>query len=219
MSEPFWFDEPRILFSKDTWSVFVPQPNMPVKTALNAVVRFVVYLSLLLLIAARDVSYILFIPPVLLATIVFARIFSEPKRLAESFASGTVLTNAPSDGDPAEPSADNPFMNPQLTDIGRNFRPAPDITTKETRDKINRAVQRTSNLYMDTSDVFDLVQSQRNFHSVPTNDYAGFLAFLGKNGQRTNEKGLSEGYVVAKGTVAESAAATVGSPASGALSA
>ena len=218
MSEPFWFDEPRVLFSKDTWSQFVPQPNMPVKAALNAVVRFVVYLSLLLLLATRDVWYILCVPPVLLASIFFARVFMEPKRL-ESFASGAVLTSASASDGTAEPSADNPFMNPQLTDIGRNFRPAPDITTPETRDKINQALQRTSNLYLDTSDVFDLVQSQRNFHSVPTNDYAGFLAFLGKNGQRTNEKGLSEGYVVAKGTVAESAAATVGSPASGALSA
>jgi hypothetical protein len=218
MSEPFWFDEPRVLFSKDTWSQFVPQPNMPVKAALNAVVRFVVYLSLLLLLATRDVWYILFVPPVLLASIFFARVFMEPKRL-ESCASGAVRTSPSAPDGTAEPSADNPFMNPQLTDIGRNFRPAPDITTPETRDKINQALQRTSNLYLDTSDVFDLVQSQRNFHSVPTNDYAGFLAFLGKNGQRTNEKGLSEGYVVAKGTVAESAAATVGSPASGALSA
>lgn len=216
MSEPFWFDEPRVLFSKDTWTQFVPQPNMPVKAALNAVVRFVIYLSFLLLLASRDVMYILFIPPVLLASIFFARFFSEPKRL-EAFASGPVLTRVSADDETAEPTADNPFMNPQLTDIGRDFKPAPDITTKETRDKINRAVQRTSNLYMDTSDVFDLVQSQRNFHAVPTNDYGGFLAFLGKNGQRTNQKGLAEGYVAAKGTVAESPSASVSSPASGGL--
>jgi hypothetical protein len=218
MSEPFWFDEPRVLFSKESWSLFVPQPNMPVKAALNAVVRFVIYLSFLLLLATRDVMYILFIPPVLLASIFFARIFAEPKRLAESFASGTVVTGYQGDAT-AEPSADNPFMNPQLTDIGRDFKPAPDITTQETRDKINLALQRTSNLYMDTSDVFDLVQSQRNFHAVPTNDYGGFLAFLGKNSQRTNQKGLAEGYVVAKGTVAETPGASVSSPASAAFSA
>lgn len=218
MSEPFWFDEPRVLFSKDTWYLFVPQPNMPVKAALNAVVRFVVYLSLLLLLATRDGWSILFIPPVMLVSIVLARIFSEPRRLAEAFASGTVVTGYQGT-EPATPSADNPFMNPQLTDIGRDFKPAPDITTKDTRDAVNRAFAQTSNLYMDTSDVFDLVQSQRNFHAVPTNDYGGFLSFLGKNGQRTNQKGLAEGYVVAKGTVAESPSASVSSPASGGLSA
>jgi hypothetical protein len=202
MSEPFWFDEPRVLFSAETWTVFVPQPNMPVKTALNAVVRFAVYLSVLLVLATRSAWYILFIPPVMLASIVLARLFSEPKQLAEAFASGTVVTGYQGE-ETASPRADNPFMNPQLTDIGRDFKPAPDITTLEMRDAVNRAFAQTSNLYLDTSDVFDLVQSQRNFHAVPTNDYGGFLAFLGKNGQRTNQKGLSEGYVVAKGTVAE----------------
>ena len=216
MSEPFWFDEPRVLFSKDTWYLFVPQPNMPVKAALNAVVRFVVYLSFLLLLATRDVWAVLFIPPVLLASIFLARMFSEPKALAESFASGAVVSGYQGE-ETAIPRADNPFMNPQLTDIGQDIRPAPDLTTKEMRDAVNLAFAQTSNLYMDTSDVFDLVQSQRNFHAVPTNDYGGFLAFLGKNGQRTNQKGLAEGYVVAKGTVTEAPSASVSSPASGAL--
>jgi hypothetical protein len=212
MSEPFWFDEPRVLFSNDTWSLFVPQPNMPVKAALNAVVRFVVYLSVLLVLSTRSVWYILFIPTVMLVSIVLARIFSEPKRLAESFASGTVVTGYKGE-ESAQPTAENPFMNPQLTDIGTDFKPSPDITTLETRDAVNRAFAQTSNLYMDTSDVFDLVQSQRNFHAVPTNDYGGFLAFLGKNSQRTNQKGLSEGYVVAKGTASETASASASTPA------
>jgi len=56
---------------------------------------------------------------------------------------------------------------------------------------------------MDTADVFDLVQAQRNFYTVPEDDHAGFLAFLGKNAQYNNQKLLSEGFVVAKGTFRE----------------
>ena len=44
-----------------------------------------------------------------------------------------------------------------------------------------------------------IYQSQRNFHTVVTDDHAGLLKFMGK-GQRT-DKLLSEGYVAAKGTV------------------
>ena len=52
---------------------------------------------------------------------------------------------------------------------------------------------------MDTTDIFEMVQAQRNFHTVATDDHAWLLKFLGK-GQRT-DKLLSEGYVAAKGTV------------------
>jgi hypothetical protein len=80
------------------------------------------------------------------------------------------------------------------------------------RDKVNQAFAQTSNIYMDTSDVFDLVQAQRNFHTVPEDDHEGLLKFLGKNAQYSNQKGLAETYVVAKGTVNELPGATVTSP-------
>jgi hypothetical protein len=109
------------------------------------------------------------------------------------------------------PSVDNPFMNPQLTDIHSDYNqpPAADITRLDVRDKVNEAFAQTSNIYMDTTDVFQQVQSQRNFYSVPADDHGGFLRFLGKNEQYSNQKGLSEGYVVAKGTVSELATAEV----------
>ena len=122
--------------------------------------------------------------------------------MVESFASGPVVSGYVGE-ERSLPTPDNPFMNPQLTDILDNPErpPAAEITTLDVRDKVNEAFAQTSNIYMDTTDVFDLVQSQRNFYAVPADDHAGFLAFLGKNGQRTNQKGLSEGFVVAKGTV------------------
>ena len=52
---------------------------------------------------------------------------------------------------------------------------------------------------MDTTDVFQMVQSQRNFHTVATDDHAGLLKFMA--GEQRTDKLLSEGYVAAKGTV------------------
>ena len=197
MSVPFWYSEPSVLFNKDTWYVFVPTPTMSVPAALNAVVRFSVYLSTLLFLTSMDAWYTVIIPIVMMITIFLNAWFPEAKKMTESFVSSYV-------GDAETmPSDDNPFMNAPLTDIQDNpdRPPAADVTRMDVRDKVNDAFSKTSNIYMDTSDVFDLVQSQRNFHTVPEDDHEGLLKFLGKNAR--SDKILSEGYVVAKGTVEE----------------
>ena len=215
-SEPFWYQEPGVLFSKDTWYIFVPQPNMTVRAALNAVVRFSIYLSLLLFIAVKDPWYLLFIPLVMFTTVFLDKWFPQAKKMSEGFASGPVVTSYRGTEE-SMPDVDNPFMNPKLTDIREDSqrRPAADVTRVDVRDQVNAAFAQTSNIYMDTTDVFDLVQSQRNFWTVPENDYGGFLNFLGKNGQYSNQKLLSEGYIVAKGTAAETPSPSVSSPPTG----
>jgi hypothetical protein len=203
MTESFWYTEPSVLFRQDTWYMFVPQPTMTVRQSLNAVVRFSVYLAVLLFVTSRDPWYLAVIPLVMIVTVFLHRIFPEAKKiLAEGFVSGPVVTGYTGD-ERSRPTADNPFMNPGLTDILDNpdRPPAADITSLAVRDDVNKAFAQTSNIYMDTTDLFNLIQSQRNFYAVPADDHEGFLKFLGKNAQRTNQKGLSEGFVVAKGTV------------------
>ena len=197
MSQPFWYSDPSVLFSKDTWYQFVPTPKMSVAEALNAVVRFSVYLGLLLFLTSMDVWYILIIPAVMGISILLNSAFPQAKKITEGFVSSYV-------GDMKTlPTEDNPFMNPSLVDIHSTPErpPAAKVTDIEVRDTVNAAFAQTSNIYMDTSDVFDMVQAQRNFHTVPEDDHAGLLKFLGKDSR--TDKLLSEGYVVAKGTVPE----------------
>jgi hypothetical protein len=153
--------------------------------------------------------YVLFVPLVMLTTIFLNAWFPEAKKITETFVSSYVGTEE------SLPTADNPFMNAPLTDIldNPNRPPAADVTRVDVRDEVNRAFAQTSNIYMDTTDVFDLVQSQRNFHTVPEDDHAGLLRFLCKNAR--SDKLLNEGYVVAKGTVSELPIPSVVRPASG----
>ncbi len=197
--------------------MFVPQPNMSVRESLNAVVRFSVYLAVLLFATSRDPWYLMIIPVVMVVTIFLHRAFPQAKKImSEGFRSGPVVTGY-TGAERTLPTPDNPFMNPGLTDIldNPNRPPAAEITSLETRDKVNEAFAQTSNIYMDTTDLFNLIQSQRNFYSVPADDHEGFLKFLGKNGQRTNQKGLSEGFVVAKGTVTSLPLPSVSTPPTG----
>jgi hypothetical protein len=197
MSETFWYTDPSVLFNKDSWYKFVPTPQMTVPAALNAVVRFTTYLSVLLFMTSLQPLYLVLVPVVMGLTVFLSSWFPEVKKMRESFVSSYVGTSE------TMPSADNPFMNAPLTDIMDNPArpPAADITRVDVRDKVNKTFAQTSNLYMDTTDVYDLVQSQRNFHTVPEDDHAGLLKFLGKNAR--SDKVLNEGYVVAKGTVSE----------------
>jgi hypothetical protein len=200
MSEPFWYSEPSILFNQSTWYKFVPTADMPVATALNAVVRFSIYLSGLLFASSMQPMYLLIIPLVMGTTIALNSMFPHAKKIVEGFGNGLVVSGYVGEME-THPSDDNPFMNPHLTDILDNpmLPPAADITRKDVRDEVNAAFAKTSNIYMDTTDVFQMVQAQRNFHTVVTDDHAGLLKFLDK-GQRS-DKLLSEGYVAAKGTV------------------
>jgi len=197
MTPTFWYTDPSVLFNKDTWYVFVPRPDMTVPDALNSVVRFSVYLAVLLFITTLDPLYLLFVPVVMVATVVLNYWFPQAKKISEQFVSSYVGTKE------SAPTDDNPFMNAPLTDILDNPErpPAADVTRVDIRDKVNKAFSKTSNIYMDTTDVFDLVQSQRNFHTVPEDDHEGLLKFLGKGAR--SDKLLSEGYVVAKGTITE----------------
>jgi hypothetical protein len=200
-TETFWYYEPSILFNQDTWSKFVPTADMPVSTALNAVVRFSIYLATLLFLSSMRPAYLLIIPLVMGVTIALNLMFPRARKIIESFGNGLVVSGYVGDME-TRPSDDNPFMNPHLTDIldNPNMPPAADVTRKDIRDEVNAAFAKTSNIYMDTTDIFQMVQAQRNFHTVVTDDHAGLLKFLAK-GQQRDDKILSEGYVAAKGTV------------------
>ena len=197
--ESLWIDNPAELFTKDTWTKFVPTSSMDVPTAMNAIVRFTVYISVILFLGKKETYYLLAIPLVLILTVLAVKLFPHPRSLDYTYPSGI-----------------NPFMNPLLTDILDNpDRPeAAPVTSKEVKKQIEESFKKTSDLYMDTSDKFDLAQSMRTFHTIQSglipNDQDGFLKFLAKGvdepdhssafpARKAKEK--SEGYVEAMGSM------------------
>ena len=211
MSEHFWFKEPASLFREDTWTRFVPTQNMTTTEALNAVVRFSVYASVLLFVATKDSSYIYAMPIVALATIVLFYLFPNGRRI-ESYLNSA----GPTSKEYTMPTPDNPFMNVQLTEILDNpNRPdAAPVTDKSVRLAIHKAFQKTRNIYMDTSDLFDQTQAMRTFHTLQSakvpNDQDGFLAWLAKGYDEPDTssaplarggKELSEGHFPARGSM------------------
>jgi hypothetical protein len=204
----FWISDPSVLFRSDTWFAFVPTAGMSVDDSLNAVVRFTVYLSLLLFVCSMEVRYFVYIPVIMAITVALHQLYPNAKKITEPFRMGTAVSSFTGDG-LTMPTQDNPFMNPTLIDINENPKrpPAADPTSLKVRDEVNKQFAQTSNIYLDTSDVFQQVQAQRNFYTVPADDHEGLLQFLGKGA--ASGKLLNEGYVVTKGSMPNTAPAVV----------
>jgi hypothetical protein len=212
----FWFSDPTVLFRQDTWYAFVPTAGMSVDDSLNAVVRFTIYLSILLFGCSMDVKYFVYVPVVMALTVGLHTLYPQTKKIMEPFRMGTAVSSYRGE-ETTKPTQENPFMNPTLVDINENPNrpPASDPTDASVRDEVNKQFSQTSNMYLDTTDVFQQVQSQRNFYTVPADDHAGLLKFLGKGA--ASGKLLNEGYVVTKGSMAKTPASSVATPPTGTM--
>lgn len=211
MPDLIWFKDPMILFAKDTWSKFVPTKDMTTPEALNSVVRFATYFSLILFAATSVGAYVMAIPVVMVTTILLYNLFPNGTTI-ESFAepkkkAGPQYTM---------PTKENPFMNVLLTEIqdDPHREDAAPTNRRDVKAELYKAFQATSDLHMDTTDLFDQAQAMRTFHTLQSskvpNDLDGFKAWLAKGldapdnsstAPARNAKILHEGYVAAKGSM------------------
>ncbi len=196
--EVFWLDDPANLFTHGHWTRFVPTNDMTVPEALNSVVRFSIYFSFLMAMITGNGNYLMFVPAIMLLSVILVRVYPETQILKEAF-NNQPHTKA------AKSSSSNPFMNVLFTDYVDNPQRAPappDITSPAVKESIEEAFAKTSDIFMDTSDKLTLAQSSRNFvtqasTTIP-NDLGSFQDFLNKD--NVSRKELSETYAVAKGS-------------------
>jgi hypothetical protein len=193
--ELFWLNDPANLFKR--WTRFVPTNDMTVPEALNAVVRFTIYSSILISLITQKSWYLLLIPAVMVVSAILVRMYPETQILREAF--GNASSGA------ATPKASNPFMNVLFTDyVDDPDRPAApsNINNNAVKASIDEAFAKTSDLFMDTSDQYGLAQSARMWvtqaaTTIP-NDLEGYQKFL--NRDNVSRKEISESFVVAKGS-------------------
>lgn len=210
MTEQIWFKDPSILFTGATWGKFVPMQGMTTAEALNSVVRFTVYFSVLLYLTTTVTAYIMTIPIVMVATILLYNMFPNGKTI-EPFKS-----KGPTSKKYTMPTAENPFMNVLLTEIqdSPNRPDAAPVSRTDVKVDMYKSFQKTSDMYMDTSDLFDQSLAMRTFHTlqsstIPTN-FDDFKKWLSKgidepdfssSAPARRAKILNETHVVAKGSM------------------
>jgi hypothetical protein len=212
MPDQIWFKNPTVLFDRDTWSKFVPTKEMTTAEALNSVVRFSTYFSLILFMATGVGGYVMAIPIVMVVTILLHNLFPNGKTI-ESF---IAIEDEKIGKANTMPSKENPFMNVLLTEIidDPNRPDAAPTNRRDVKLEVMKSFKETSDIYMDTSDLFDQTQAMRTFHTLQSamvpNDLDGFKKWLAKDMDKPDysstaparfAKILSEGHVAAKGSM------------------
>lgn len=171
MDDPFWFDEPGILWRRDRLIEFVPTADMSMAERYNAIARLSGYVSIVLYLWSSRSSWLWLLPVTLLVTYVLQR--HHPLTLIQEDFEREVDRHPEIhiDTQPQlcqRPTAENPFMNVLITDYtARPHRP-PACQTEDPA--IGEQVEQhfSNNLYKDVDDVFNRGNSQRQFYTNPS---------------------------------------------------
>lgn len=194
-SDPFWFDEPSILWQRDRMAEYVPAPNMTWAETLNSLVRGAAYISFVLMLwfSSDKPAYILLF--ILLLTFVIARypgvvtsqltmatswleklrtkreneeitIKKEQKQIqVDQFVGSKQQEEAWKEGS-VKPTTDNPFMNLNLITDPYNKPAAPlSYNSPSLQEEIESDF--SHNLYRDVGDVWNNSHGQLNFNTNP----------------------------------------------------
>lgn len=208
---PFWVEQPSILFRRDRLTNFFPTAKLTVVENLNAVIRLLIYLSLILILFTRNSQYLLLPLGGMLVTYVLFQIYPKKEVLKEippreSFSldgklSDKIQSNKKYDEqlerECIQPTVDNPFMNFNYITDSYHREPACQAwlyDDKESKD-IRKEVTESFNhdLYRDVSDLYSKNNSQRQFFTMPwtswPNNQTSFAKWLYRTGPTCKELG------------------------------
>ena len=169
---PFWFEKFSILYDKKYLFEILPKKEFDLSRKLNALLRFTIYYCLTLyLMDTKRFQMLYFILGMAIFTYV---IHSKYKTAFINTVNNKLMNDSQNvnmndlNGEYSLPSKDNPFMNPLITDYGKDtYKPA--INSYN-----NKGVQRVieenfeEDLYKDVTDIFGKNNSQRQYYSVPS---------------------------------------------------
>lgn len=184
-SEPFWKDDPSVLYKENLLTKFFPRKGQTISEQLNALMRLSIYAGIFISLYKKKISYLSI--PVTFG-IVSIVLYNNPK-LIEKYTIFEMFDN-----DLAEfkktvssskkvgcikPTVDNPFMNPTLDESVVRETPACDITDPQIKNEASDKFK--NNLFRDTSDLFGKISSERQFYTIPNNDTISFANWLYRN--------------------------------------
>lgn len=190
MPDPIWIKDLNILFQEKRLIDFVPSKDQTTEERINSIVRFSLYISIILALYYSNAKYLAISGFVLAFTYIIYRENSvEAKELEEKFNNDTLLKlnnfgngriekleNEVRPDDSVKctmPTIDNPFMNVtmkdymNLDDNGKIIDRLPACNPDDPVIKKQIDESFNNNLYKDVSDVFGKMSSQRNYFTMP----------------------------------------------------
>lgn len=193
-SDPFWFDDVSVLFAKERMNELVPSVSLSPDEKLNAVSRAIVFSVAAVSLIQGHTKYVVVALLMLGLIVLVQRLYTQtyaPRRRA-FYQQRQQLVG----GGIRQPTADNPVMNPMITEIGTSTGRAADINDPEVANKVSAEL--TKGLYHDHDDIWNGGASmERQFYTVPSstfpNDQRNFAEWLyGGNERKTLKQSVHD---------------------------
>jgi hypothetical protein len=201
-SDPFWLNDFSIIFKSDKLLRFIPSKSMSLEEKLNSIVRFGLYLSILLMVLKENYLYMyIFVFSLIITYIIYVfkddtkEKFNNQEKKTLSDIEEINEIELTDDESCREPTKNNPFMNPLLPDNYKNIKKSCSYTDP-IKEKIDNYFY--DNLFDDTSKLYGKRNSQRNFYSMPSttipNDQDGFAKWCYRVPKTCKEGNRDECY-------------------------
>jgi hypothetical protein len=201
----FWLHNPSILYKK--YLEFFPSSKMSKNNKLNAITRFFIYFLIIAFIMEKSVQLQILICLAIILIVVYYYVDKQMmiKQTKQNQTlvgyydpNGNLIMSGSENASELHeqiksfqesekerltsckaPTVDNPFMNKTIKEIQENAPDACNVDDDEIKEKITQKFN--ENLYRDVSDVFEVENSQRLFHTVKpidTPDQPAFAKWL-----------------------------------------
>lgn len=195
--ESLWFFDPVNFMTADNFYKIIPMPDQSVEAQLNALMRFAIYYSAVLMVVKQSIQPVFFSVFVGLMSLGITY-YTKMIRVSEAMTlDAQNLVRDPRKRDVCvKPTRSNPFMNVSYNDYKENAdRPrACDITQKPTQRKVEALYEDT--LVFDSDDIFKRNSTSRQFYTNPSttipNDQESFAKWLYGVPERTCKEGKCE---------------------------
>lgn len=181
MSEKIWYEDLPGLFTANNFYVILPLVSLTFEERLNAIVRFFIYLGVILALVRRSANHLFWGISALVITVAVYKYQQETKERVQGYLKDKrvdVLDNTVC----KRTTVDNPFMNPTVDEYGTKtgYENACPIHNKKVYKRVNDNFHKR--LFQECSDIYDKMSSQRQFYTMPNtsipNDQEGFAQWV-----------------------------------------
>ena len=176
-TEKVWFEDLVGFLNNTNYFHIIPTGMMTLEEKLNAIVRFFVYLGVILALLKQQYVYLFFGIVAGMFSIIIYKYEQAQRKRAEKFLEKHELDIVDNQVC-SRSTVENPFMNPSVMDITDN--PERPKACNWTDERIQQGVETNfeERLFRDVGDLYGKTASQRQFYTVPAttipNDQDGF---------------------------------------------
>ena len=201
MTEKLWYNDLKGFITQDNFYKFFPTAEMTYHEQINSIIRFTLYLVIILILFKNNYKVLYILVIVLLLTYgmsLVERVETEEKK--ETFHKKNIAVSKATKKECIKPSTENPFMNVLLTDYKedsiRNNREACDVENKQVKQLMGEKYD--EKLFRSVGDIYMNNTGDRQFYTMPNtdivNDQTGFARWLYDNGPSCKQGAIEKCY-------------------------